>query len=58
MCLMFAGVTGCTVDSDATLVFTNTTDETVWVAHMNRPGSVGGSFYLIPTPVGAVCWSA
>ncbi len=25
---------------------------------LNHPGFDGGSFYLIPTPVGAVCWSA
>ena len=29
---MLVGV-GCTIDSDATLDFTNLTDETVWVAH-------------------------
>lgn len=28
-----AGAAGCTIDSDATLDFTNQTDETVWVAH-------------------------
>lgn len=27
------GMTGCTIDSDATLDFINQTDETVWVAH-------------------------
>ena len=25
---------------------------------LNRPGSDGGSFYWIPTPVGSVCWAA
>ena len=28
------------------------------IRRLNRPGFDGGSFYLIPTPVGAVCWSA
>ena len=25
---------------------------------VNRPGFVGGSGYLIPTPVGEACWAA
>ena len=28
---MLVGVAGCTIDSDATVDFTNQTDETVWV---------------------------
>ena len=29
--LVLAGMTGCTIDSDATQKFTNQTDQTVWV---------------------------
>lgn len=28
------------------------------VSKLNRPGFVGGSVYLIPTPAGSVCWAA
>ncbi len=31
--LTVCGMTGCTIDSDATLDFINQTDATVWVAH-------------------------
>ncbi len=31
MSWILVGVAGCTIDSDATLDFTNQTDETVWV---------------------------
>ena len=33
MSWVLVGVAGCTIDSDATVDFTNQTDETVWVAH-------------------------